>query len=89
MHTLTQCNENKQQNKFETVAGICTVINDSLEIEPTLFELNDKSGSATGTAYCKPQSERQMEISTFTDWFIYQIANIIFYGKSLELACAG
>ncbi len=52
MHTLTQCNENKQQNKYETVAGSGAVINDSLETEPTLFELYDKSASATGTAYC-------------------------------------
>lgn len=48
MHTLTQCNENKQQNKSETGA----VINDSLEMEPTLFEIYDKSASATGTTYC-------------------------------------
>lgn len=46
MHTLTQCNENKQQNEFETVAGTGAVINDSLEIEPPLFELYDKSATA-------------------------------------------
>lgn len=68
MHTLTQCKENKQQNKCETGA----VINDSLEFEPTLFELSDKS--ASGTAHCWPQSGRQMKIFTFIDWFINQTA---------------
>lgn len=51
MHTLTQCNENKQQNKLETVAGAGAVTNESSVREPTLFELHDKSVSATGTAY--------------------------------------
>lgn len=89
MRTLTQRNENKQQNKFETVAGTGAVINDSLETEPTLFELYGKSASATGTAYCSPQSYRQMKIFTLIDWFINQTANIIFYGESLEPACIG
>lgn len=89
MHTFTQCNENKQNNKFETVAGIGGVINDSLETEPTLFEIYGGPVSATGTAYCSPQSQRQMKIFTFTDWLINQTANMIFYGKSLEPTCTG
>ena len=64
MHTLTQCDEYKQNNKFERVASTGTVINDSLE--------TDRPVSATGTAYCQPQSQRQMTIFTFTDWLINQ-----------------
>lgn len=45
MSTLTQYKENKQQNKLEADA----LINDSLEIEPTFFELCDKS--ARGITY--------------------------------------
>ena len=81
MHTLTQCNENKQNNKFKTVAGIGAVINNSLE--------TDRPVSAKGTTYFQPHAQRQMKIFTFTDWLINQTANMIFYTKSLELAFAG
>lgn len=47
MSTLTQCKENKQQNKLEADA----LINDSLETEPTFFKLYDKPARG-GITYC-------------------------------------
>lgn len=77
------------QTNVKQLLVLALVINDSLEIKPTLFEIYDRAVSATGTVCCSPQPQRQMRIFTLSDWPINHTTNIIFNRKSLELACAG